>query len=463
MPRLREGPNLRARAGVWTAGLAAGAALAAAGALLSRWCAAPASGWTLVLAAAAAGAAGAAFLAAPADEAAARAWALAAGLAALLIPAVLRVVGLGLASAAALQSPLGGPGKAAFVLAQAAALTALAAAAWTQALRAEGRRAAAAVVVGAAAAFAAARACEASLLLAGAGLAAAAAALLGERPWAADAPSRLRARAFMLAAGVALALADAAPGLLRDVWTARLHAAYPGGRFLSYADDGTRVWSGYEYSDRSAAALRDGVIQSWDPLTTLLVLRALAGQRENSDSLLIVDAPDPRSAVQAQHDGMAVALSWNAPAQGALVDALGGKDWRAPLTKSPPPEKPGAALVYLPRPASGADRRAAAGRGALTALKARLADGAAAAVLIPPDTAARTAAAVLNDAAAAFGHARAADLPNGGVLVLASPAEPVVDAQAIFSHLPLEVRIADEKGAEVLAAGVKWREAPSAK
>ncbi len=462
MPRVRQGQVLNPRAAAWTASLAAGAGLAAAGALLSRWCADPALAWTVTLAAAAAGAAGASRLAAPGD-AEARVWTAGAALAALLLPAVLRVLGLGLASADRLQSPLGGAASTLFVLAQAAVLIAAAAAAWSQAVRGAGRRAAGVALIGAAAAAAAAaRACEPATVLAAAGLVSMAAAVAGERPWAKDAPSRLRARAFAFVAVVALALGSQAPGLLRDVWTARLQTAYPGGRFLAYADDGARVWAGYEYSDKSAAALRDGVLQSWDPVTTLLALRALTGQREGTESILLVDSPDPRGPLQAQREGLTVALEWTSTAEHAVVDALGGPDWRKPL-ENPLRVKTSAALVYLPRPLSRADRRRAAGKRALSALKTRLTDDASVGVLVPPDASPHALAAVLKDAAAVFGHSRAAELPNGGTLVVASTAGVVTDSATVFGRLPLAARLSDPKGAEIMAAGVKWREAPSVK
>lgn len=135
MPLLREGPALSPRAG-WTACLAGGAALAAAGGLLSRWCADPALGWGLVLAASAAGVLAAARTPPP-DGDGARAWTAAGALAALALPALLRLLGLGTADGVLLQSPLGGAPRAAFVLGQCAILAAAASFAWTRGARGE--------------------------------------------------------------------------------------------------------------------------------------------------------------------------------------------------------------------------------------------------------------------------------------------------------------------------------------
>jgi len=71
--------------------------------------------------------------------------------------------------------------------------------------------------------------------------------------------------------------------------------------------------------------------------------------------------------------------------------------------------------------------------------------------------------AVAASARAAFGRARVAALPNGAAVVVASPREVVVDADALFARLPLAARIADPKGAATLAQGLLWREPPSTK
>jgi hypothetical protein len=460
VPRLRpEAPPLRQKAARLVVALAAGAALAGFGGLFSRWCADPPLGWTLALAAAALGAAAGLRGEAP-DEAGARAWAAGGAVAALALPALLRFLGLALADAAALADPLAGKAQAAFTLGQACLLLALAALAWTRALRADGARAEAAAAAAAAVAVFGFRRLEPSFIAAVAALAALAAAGLAEKPWSREAP-RLRARVFAAAAAAGLLLSASAPGLLATVWMARLHAAYPGGGYLSYADDGRRVWAAYIFASRDEASLRDGVIQSVDPLSARLAAHALIGQNEGPSSLLILHAPQPDLAVFASVAGAEVALDGFTEAQGRAFDAMIGKRWRESLAKVPgSPDKPTGALLVLPRPFRTSECRRAAGPAALKALRARLGPAAALAVLIPPGAPAGLEDSVASAAAAAFGRARIADLPHA-TLVLASTAPVVEDSQVLFPRLAYAARDADRDGGRELVDGLRWRPLPS--
>ncbi|MFI5351264.1 MAG: hypothetical protein ACHQ2Z_17095, partial [Elusimicrobiota bacterium] len=103
-----------------------------------------------------------------------------------------------------------------------------------------------------------------------------------------------------------------------------------------------------------------------------------------------------------------------------------------------------------------------AGPRALKKLRALLADGAAAAVLLPPGAAARDVDAVARDAAAVFGGARVADLSKGG-LVLASPTAIETDPARIDARLKTVLTAPIPDLAAKLAAAVHWRGAPSAK
>ncbi len=461
MPRLRpEDPALNSRALTWTVSAAAGAALTAFAGLVGRWRADPALGWTLAILALGRGAGAAALASAP-DEDGARAWAAGGALAALAVPALLRFLGLALAEPALLTHPLAGRARAVFVLGQAVAFLALAAGAWTRAVR--GRSGAtAAALAGAAAALVAFRALQASVILALAALAALAAAELGERPWARRASAPLRARAFAAAALAGLALAPFAPGLLIDVWMARLHSVYPGGKYLVYADDGTHVWAAYRFSTGAATLLRDGVPQSPDPDSVRLAVRALIGQHAEPTVLLLVRPPEPVAALAAQADGAAIEIENGPSAEALALRALGGTaDWTKALKSAPAGAKPNAALVFPPRPA-GSGLRGLADAAALRALKARLADGGVAGVLLPPGTEASAIDGVGRAAAAAFGGARIADLPRG-TLVLASPDEITTDAQLLFSRLSTETVSSDADGFKKLLEGLRWRAAPPAK
>ncbi|MFI5347786.1 MAG: hypothetical protein ACHQ51_15555 [Elusimicrobiota bacterium] len=461
MPRLRpEAQTLKQQTTTLAVAAAAGAAFAGFGGLLARWCANPSLGWGVALAAAALGAGLASRGSAP-DEDGARAWALGGALAALGAPALLRFLGLALADPARLQDPLGGMRHALFVLGQAAFLAALAAGAWTRAARGGGRPAGVAAALGAAAGACAFRRIDPAALVAGAALAALAAAELAERPWSRRETAPLRARVFAAAAVVGLLLASLAPGLLRDVWMARLHGTYPGGRYLSFADDGDHVWAAYRFSTGNAVVLRDGLVQSLDQETSRLALCALLSQFEGKRALAILRPPTPQLPLMAVFVGASVSVENISAAQGLAFDALTAGQWRAGLSTVPASAfKPDAALLVLANPPRPFESRRAAS--AIRALRARMGDNAALAALIPSGAPAGTAERVSAAAAAAFGRARTADLP-GAVLVLASTADIVEDSQLLFGRLPDAVRTSYPNGDRELAADLRWRALPSAK
>ena len=461
MPRLLpEDASLNSRVWKWSLSAAAGAALASFAGLMGRWSADPALGWALAALASGLGAAAGALAAAP-DEDGAHAWAAAGALAALAVPALLYVLGLGLADAELLVKPLGESGFALFALGQAVLLAAAAAAAWTRAARGGGLGAAMSALAGAAAAALAFARCEPSLLLAASALGALAAAVLADKPWSRRESAPLRARAFLAAALAGLGLAWFAPDLLLDVWLARLYRAYPGGRYLAAADDGANLWAAFRFSNGTALMLRDGVPQAPDPATVGLVLKVLIGQRSAEQirvHLLLVQPPEPGPALTAQKDGADVSIEDGSRARAAVLTALGGATaWRGALTGPRAGTKPDVALVFLPRPA-GAGLRRLAGASALKALRTRLADDAYVGLLLPPGTAPEAVDGAQRAAAAEFGAARVADLPKGA-LVLASRAPITVDPAILLNQLPLAVSV----GPQTLADDVHWRPAPSTK
>jgi hypothetical protein len=460
VPRLRaEASALNARAWTWTLSAAAGAALAAFAGLLGRWSASPALGWTLALAAAAAGYGASRVAAAPADEEDARAWAAGGALAALAVPALLRLIELSLPDPSLLIDPLGGRARAAFVLGQAALLAAAASGAWTRAAR--GSWSPAAALAGGAAAAYAARAAGPALPLAVAALAVLAAATLAEAPWKRRDTGVLRARTFAAAAALGLCLATAAPALLPVIWMARLHAAYPGGAYLAIADDGAS-WAAYRFSNGTATILRDGVTQTPDPATVRLALRAVLGQRDDGGSraLLLVRPPEPLVALTAQNEGAFVTIVDGTPAQTTVFDALGGGPaWRKVLVR-PAALRPSAALIFLPKPRG--VERGLAGREALKALRAKLVEGSVAAVLLPPGSTTRDVDGAAADAAAVFGRAQVADLPKG-FLVMASTGTIVTDPELIYSRLQKGETETAVEAIRSLTDGILWRAAPSEK
>ena len=401
--------------------------------LLGTWCADPAAGFALTASAVLAGVA-LQSRTSVAEEGDALCWAAAAGLLAAIIPLLLRFLGLNAADPAMLEDPLR---NAVFLLGQTWLAAALAAAA--------------------AAGAATASFIEPSVVLALGGCALALAAALRLRPWTRGQSQPLRARALTLAPVFCLALASLAPGLMRDVWTARLDAAYPGGRFLFLRDDGARVLAAYEFSIKDRTALRDGVIQS-DDIAARLAVRVLAGQRFGLRRMLISRPPTPAAPVDASLIGLSVTLEKGTSSEAATLDALGGPRWREILEAPAPQDKPEAALLFLPRPAPRCERRRWAGAAALRALRARLMEGAPVAVLLPPGVATGEVEAAAREV---FGSARTADVGRG-VLVVAAP-EIETDAERLYSRLPAAARSPDPRVARALAEALRWRPPPTAK
>ena len=401
--------------------------------LLGTWCADPAAGFALTASAVLAGVA-LQSRTSVAEEGDALCWAAAAGLLAAIIPLLLRFLGLNAADPAMLEDPLR---NAVFLLGQTWLAAALAAAA--------------------AAGAATASFIEPSVVLALGGCALALAAALRLRPWTRGQSQPLRARALTLAPVFCLALASLAPGLMRDVWTARLDAAYPGGRFLFLRDDGARVLAAYEFSIKDRTALRDGVIQS-DDIAARLAVRVLAGQRFGLRRMLISRPPTPAAPVDASLIGLSVTLEKGTSSEAATLDALGGPRWREILEAPAPQDKPEAALLFLPRPAPRCERRRWAGAAALRALRARLMEGAPVAVLLPPGVATGEVEAAAREV---FGSARTADVGRG-VLVVAAP-EIETNAERLYSRLPAAARSPDPRVARALAEALRWRPPPTAK
>ena len=425
--------------------------------LLGTWCADPAAGFALTASAVLAGVA-LQSRTSVAEEGDALCWAAAAGLLAAIIPLLLRFLGLNAADPAMLEDPLR---NAVFLLGQTWLAAALAAAAAALAARGLARPAASAArafpAAAAAAGAATASFIEPSVVLALGGCALALAAALRLRPWTRGQSQPLRARALTLAPVFCLALASLAPGLMRDVWTARLDAAYPGGRFLFLRDDGARVLAAYEFSIKDRTALRDGVIQS-DDIAARLAVRVLAGQRFGLRRMLISRPPTPAAPVDASLIGLSVTLEKGTSSEAATLDALGGPRWREILEAPAPQDKPEAALLFLPRPAPRCERRRWAGAAALRALRARLMEGAPVAVLLPPGVATGEVEAAAREV---FGSARTADVGRG-VLVVAAP-EIETDAERLYSRLPAAARSPDPRVARALAEALRWRPPPTAK
>jgi hypothetical protein len=267
-----------------------------------------------------------------------------------------------------------------------------------------------------------------------------------------------------LAAAAALFFAASSPGALLQAWTARLDALYPGGRFLAAADDGAAHWAAYEFPRGDRVILRDGLVQRDSVWTDVLVLGALLGQSPQTDCGLLLQNPPGPLAVRTARQSCAIAAedasAASSPAEAAARDAALG----TPPASAPQASELTAALVYLPSPASRSARRRLAGAAALAALRGRMRQDCAAAIILPALSADDAALDELEkSAAAAFGFARSARLASGDALVLARTSELTTDPDALFSNLPPSARFGDEPSLHKLFGALTWRTPPSRK
>lgn len=446
---------LRGAAAPWWLVIAAACAVSALSRLLGTWCADPALGAILAATAALSGIAVQAPVSRP-DEDEAVSWAAGAGLIAALLPVLLRFLGLNTASAVCLEEPLC---AAVFALGQVWLACVLASAAAARAARGLAHPAGAPErtlpLLAALAASAGAIRLESSVLLAAAGAAMAVAAVLRARPWTQWRTRPLRARALALCVPLAAMCAMRSPGLMRDVWTARLDAAYPGGRFLSLVDDGIRQRCVYEFSIKDRISLRDGTLQG-DEVSGRVAAMALRGQRSIMSSALLVDPPTPAAPRAAAALGLTVALDEGSLPEAAVLDALGGEGWRAALSAPKPGEKPDGAILFLPRPLRFAQARRLGGAAALRALRERLTARACAVIVLPSGESNSDVDAVESSAREVFGAARAARAGQA-FLIAACPDEIETDPSVIYSRIPFAQQMADPEGDKVLARNLRWR------
>ncbi|MEK7381845.1 MAG: hypothetical protein AAB262_01000 [Elusimicrobiota bacterium] len=419
--------------------LCASAALAR---LLGTWCADPALGVLLAGSAASTGIILQSRAARP-DEDEARVWAAGAGLLITLLPVLLRFLGLNTASAVFLEEPRT---SGVFVLGQVWLSAAAAAAAAARAARGLARPAGKAQrcvpLLAALAASAGASRHDAAILLAAAGAALACACVLQARPWARWQARPLQTQALILSALLALGLAFRSPGLMRDVWTARLDTIYPGGRFLSLVDDGVRVRGVYEFSTKERTALRDGVLQG-DETSGKVSLIALRGQKVLMRAVLVVNAPSPVAPAAAAALGLTVALS-----EDSLAEAPG--------------EKPEGLVLFLPRPLAFMQARRLAGRASLRALRSRLTEDSCAMIVVPAGASPAAVARIESAAREVFGVTRTADTGRA-VLVAACPDAVETDHSVIYGRMPSDLRTAEPGGDKALTENLRWRPAPTAK
>lgn len=452
---------LAGAAAPWWLAVTAVCAAAALARLLGAWCADPALGAILAGSAAVLGVVLQSRSAGP-DEDEAAAWGAGAGLATAMLPVLLRFLGLNTASAVFLEDPLS---SAVFVLGQVWLLAALAAAAAARAARGlarpSGKAERSIPVLAAPAAAALLTRLDAAVVLAAAGAALSLASTLRARPWAQWRSRPLRARALALSTLLALGLAPRGAGLMRDVWTARLDAVYPGGRFLSLVDDGGRARGVYQFSTKARTALLDGVLQG-DDASGKVSLLALRGQKIIMGASLLVNPPSTVAPAAAAALGLAVRLEEGSIAEAAALDALGGERWRDALRPPPAGERPEGGVLFLPRPLGSLQARRLAGRAALRALKSKLADAACAVIVAPAGASPAALARIEDSAREVFGSARTAD-SGRAVLIAACPGSIETDPAVIYGRIPFNLRMAPPGGDKTLALNLRWRPAATAK
>lgn len=430
-------------------GLLAATALAR---LLGTWCADPVLGASLAAAGMLAGIAAQSRATRP-DEDDALSWAVGAGVAFALLPFLLRFLGLNAARAGSLDDPLS---SGAFILGQACLLAALAAGATAFAARGLARpssRAARALpALAAVAAAAAATRPGASSLLAWTGAAMSVACALHLRPWRRWRSDPMRVRAQIVAAALALTLAAVSADTMRDVWSARLDAVYPGGKFLSFIDDGIRIRGVYQFSTQGKTVLRDGVLQV-DDAAAQLALMALHGQRVRLESVLVIDPPTPTAPAFAAALGLSVRLEEGSLAQTATLDAIGPSGWRAGLK---PPARATAldgAVLFLPAPPTARGLTAAP---RLRSLRAALVADGCAAVLVPVSSAKAVISRIEGSVREVFGFARTADAGRS-VLIIGCPQKVETDPSFIYGMLPTSLQMAELHGDKTLSEKLRWR------
>jgi hypothetical protein len=227
------------------------------------------------------------------------------------------------------------------------------------------------------------------------------------------------------------------------------------------ADDGTRLWAAYRFSNGNAVMLRDGVLQNPDPATADLALLTVIGQRDGLSRVQLTRPPEALIALKAQKYGAIVTIADGTGAEKAILDALGGNtsSWRERLIVSRDSAAPNAELIYVPVPPL---TRGLADRKALASSAARLQPGAAIGILFPPGTPADMIEAARRDAAAALGGSAVADLPKG-VLVLGSSSPLRTDPASTSAALAPNLSEPFPDMAEILSKQVSWRSAPTAK
>ncbi|MBI5883438.1 MAG: hypothetical protein HZB91_10095 [Elusimicrobia bacterium] len=220
-------------------------------------------------------------------------------------------------------------------------------------------------------------------------------------------PSALRKTPVLskiAAAGLGLGLWLSWTGgvLMRDIWTNRLDAVFPGGNFLMLSDDGDESLGSYQFPSGVKLLLADGVAVFHDPKTSrrFALIPLLARSRPEASTALralFLGVRDPLSLAAALDHGAEVLAVDPHPGYADLLKSLADGPWppaegklsiaRSGLRRHLEQPGPGYDLIFLqpPVPMDSAKSALLLTTEGLAALSSRLApDGILAVPLVSP-------------------------------------------------------------------------------
>lgn len=404
-------------------------------------------------------------------------WALsAAGFWGLFSLAFLRFIGLNAGSAERLQSALLSSRDALFIALQLFALAAI----WsvlvvkTNPDDAEDKAAAAAmssmllcVLLGPAAGY------LFSLLGAASALAAANAALLALGLWhalRAGAPASdaiIKAASAAVAAGLWLSMAGA--DLFKVLWTNRLDAAYPGGRFLLLEDDGREILGVYQFSTKAKTLLSDGFVSLYSEDGGKHAAHILLLLRPQSRRMLALGARHPATLHSALSHGISLdavdphksyskALQLLSRSDAIRKDFSVSENSFTGYLSSPGPEYD-VILQEIPYPHKRPENASRVSRQALGLLRRRLKPGGIAAIRLPGGESDPKRERMQAAIAGAFTHAGLCRFDDG-VLILVSDSDFSENLKSLRARITDNIWIDDPRLDPDLAAPDRCADMP---
>ncbi|MDD5658036.1 MAG: hypothetical protein PHF00_12365, partial [Elusimicrobia bacterium] len=296
--------------------------------------------------------------------------------------------------------------------------------------------------------------------MAGAGLVWAGRALASWGPVLSKAaPAGLAAAALLVAAHGAF---------LRDVWLARLNAAFPGGRYLELSEDGRECLALYRFGSGATVLLRDGRAWHNDGLAAKRQAHLPLLMHGRPRRVLLLGPRRPETIASALAHGAEVTVVDPHPAAPRLLAALSpqgrlpaprpGSSGRLTLVRGDPRRWLAAAgpafdviILELPPGAGTPESVRLATREALASLKTRLAPGGLAAVRLPDPRPRASLLRTLRAARSVFRRAGTFALPGGPLL--AAGDRPLVPAFGTDPYV-----WGDDPDLESDLPGLDWQE-----